>query len=449
MKADVLVAEIGSTTTVVTAFGGINSDPFIIGQGEFYTTIKQGDVNIGIENAVKNLEKNINSEISWDMLLASSSAAGGLKMTVHGLVYDMTVKASKEAALGAGAVLKYATAGKLRNSQIDKIYEIKPNVILLSGGVDYGEEEIILYNAEMLSDIELDIPFIYAGNISIKDEIKKIFSEKNKNIIITDNVYPSVDTLNIIPARKTIQDVFSGHIIHAPGMEKIYSLVDRKIIPTPGAVMLTTEMLSEIYNDVLTVDIGGATTDVDSVTFGDPEIQRILISPEPVSKRTVEGDMGLYVNASHVIELIGEEKVSEEFPDYKELIKNISPYPENSRQEEFSVYLAKYCFLNGIKRHAGMKKHLYGPNGRQEIAQGKDLTAIKYIFGTGGILSRSEYRKEIMEEIKKEKDLNALIPGKKIEIGYDCNYIFAPIGVLSTVNYEAAMKLLRKDIKII
>lgn len=449
MKADVLVAEIGSTTTVVTAFGGINSDPFIIGQGEFYTTIKQGDVNIGIENAVKNLEKNINSEISWDMLLASSSAAGGLKMTVHGLVYDMTVKASKEAALGAGAVLKYATAGKLRNSQIDKIYEIKPNVILLSGGVDYGEEEIILYNAEMLSDIELDIPFIYAGNISIKDEIKKIFSEKNKNIIITDNVYPSVDTLNIIPARKTIQDVFSGHIIHAPGMEKIYSLVDRKIIPTPGAVMLTTEMLSEIYNDVLTVDIGGATTDVDSVTFGDPEIQRILISPEPVSKRTVEGDMGLYVNASHVIELIGEEIVSEEFPDYKELIKNISPYPENSRQEEFSVYLAKYCFLNGIKRHAGMKKHLYGPNGRQEIAQGKDLTAIKYIFGTGGILSRSEYRKEIMEEIKKEKDLNALIPGKKIEIGYDFNYIFAPIGVLSTVNYEAAMKLLRKDIKII
>lgn len=449
MKADVLVAEIGSTTTVVTAFGGINSDPFIIGQGEFYTTIKQGDVNIGIENAVKNLEKNINSEISWDMLLASSSAAGGLKMTVHGLVYDMTVKASKEAALGAGAVLKYATAGKLRNSQIDKIYEIKPNVILLSGGVDYGEEEIILYNAEMLSDIELDIPFIYAGNISIKDEIKKIFSEKNKNIIITDNVYPSVDTLNIIPARKTIQDVFSGHIIHAPGMEKIYSLVDRKIIPTPGAVMLTTEMLSEIYNDVLTVDIGGATTDVDSVTFGDPEIQRILISPEPVSKRTVEGDMGLYVNASHVIELIGEEIVSEEFPDYKELIKNISPYPENSRQKEFSVYLAKYCFLNGIKRHAGMKKHLYGPNGRQEIAQGKDLTAIKYIFGTGGILSRSEYRKEIMEEIKKEKDLNALIPGKKIEIGYDFNYIFAPIGVLSTVNYEAAMKLLRKDIKII
>ena len=39
-------------------------------------------------------------KLEYGEMLATSSAAGGLKMTVHGLVYDMTAKAAKEAALG-------------------------------------------------------------------------------------------------------------------------------------------------------------------------------------------------------------------------------------------------------------------------------------------------------------------------------------------------------------
>ena len=71
-------------------------------------------------------------------MLATSSAAGGLKMTVHGLVYDMTAKAAREAALGAGGILHYVTAGRLRRTDLAKIKEIRPNLILIAGGVDYG-----------------------------------------------------------------------------------------------------------------------------------------------------------------------------------------------------------------------------------------------------------------------------------------------------------------------
>ena len=108
---DVLIAEIGSTTTVVNAFNNVNKDPVFLGQGLAPTTVSDGDVTIGLKDAVKDLESNLGETISWNSMLATSSAAGGLKMTVHGLVYDMTVKAAKEAALGAGAVLHMVTAG--------------------------------------------------------------------------------------------------------------------------------------------------------------------------------------------------------------------------------------------------------------------------------------------------------------------------------------------------
>jgi len=448
MKIDLLVAEIGSTTTVITAYQLMEKSVKLIAQTESYTTIDKGDVTIGIEKALKNMEEKVKDKISWEKFLATSSAAGGLSMTVHGLVYDMTVRAAKEAALGAGAILKYITSGKLRETHLKHILKIKPKLILLSGGVDYGEEETVLYNAELLSNLPLDIPIIYAGNTAVKEEIEEIFKEKNKNIIITENVYPKIDHLNVEPARKIIQEVFSKHIIHAPGMEKIYDVVDEEVIPTPAAVMNTTELLNELYGDVLTVDIGGATTDIDSVTDGSPEIQKILISPQPRSKRTVDGDMGIYVNAHNVVEMIGKEQIKKDFENYEEILKNLFPYPQNDEQEKFATYLAKFCFVTSLKRHAGRIDYIFTPTGRKKVAQGKDLTAVKIIFGTGGILSRSKYKKEIFESLKQLKNSDdLLLPSKEVTFAYDKNYIFANIGVIANLDKEIAKKILKNDIE--
>jgi len=143
MKVDVLVAEIGSTTTVVNAFKNIDSDdPVFWGQGQAPTSVLEGDVRVGLQGAIDDLcaKKGI-EELEYDEMLATSSAAGGLKMTVHGLVYDMTAKAAKEAALGAGGIIHYVTAGKLRRTDLKKIQDIQPNLILIAGGVDYGERD--------------------------------------------------------------------------------------------------------------------------------------------------------------------------------------------------------------------------------------------------------------------------------------------------------------------
>lgn len=111
-------------------------------------------------------------------MLATSSAAGGLKMTVHGLVYDMTAKAAREAALGAGGILHYVTAGRLRRTDLAKIKEIRPNLILIAGGVDYGERDTAIANAEMIRSMNLKIPVVYAGNVENQEEMRLIFPEE-------------------------------------------------------------------------------------------------------------------------------------------------------------------------------------------------------------------------------------------------------------------------------
>ena len=333
LKIDVLVAEIGSTTTVVNAFHDINTNnPIFLGQGQAPTTVFEGgDVRNGLSGAIKDLANKLSvDDIEYNDMFATSSAAGGLKMTVHGLVYDMTVKAAKEAALGAGAVIRQITSGRIKRTDLNKIKEINPNIILIAGGVDYGERDTAIYNAEMIASMNLGIPVIYAGNVENQEEIRLIFEDTNYKLYITENVYPKIDLLNIEPTRRIIQSVFEEHITTAPGMKYIKEMVNENITPTPGAVMEASKLLYKNIGDLLTLDVGGATTDVHSVTDGSDYINKILVNPEPTAKRSVEGDLGVYVNMKNIVEVIGKENLQSELSiDIDAVIENYPPIPKS------------------------------------------------------------------------------------------------------------------------
>ena len=452
MKIDLLVAEIGSTTTVVNAFNDLDTCPVFIGQGQSATTVLEGDVNIGLKGAIEDLAKKLSVEsIDYKELIATSSAAGGLRMTVHGLVYDMTVKAAKEAALGAGANIKFITAGRLRKSDLRKIQEIKPNIILIAGGVDYGERDTALHNAELIADMNLNIPVIYAGNIENHEDVKEAFHGKQTELYIVDNVYPKIDELNVEPTRKVIQEVFEKHIIHAPGMEHVREMVTGPIMPTPGAVMAASQLLYDDIGDLVTVDVGGATTDVHSVTEDSDEISRILINPEPKAKRTVEGDLGVYVSMKNVVEMVGKEELAKELQitmeELEDLIENHKPIPETDLEKQFVEKLTLHATITAVRRHAGVLKHLYGPSGKKTIAEGKDLTRVKYIIGTGGALTRLPNRKSILHQISLSNKGNDLLPHTEAEILIDNHYIMASLGVMAKKYPEEALRLLENSLK--
>jgi len=443
MKADYLISEVGSTTTVVTAFKFTDMGIEVAAQGKSYTTVLEGDVTIGLRAAIMDMERECGEEVTWNRMLSTSSAAGGLKITVHGLVEDMTVKAAKEAALGAGGNIKLVTAGRLRKSDIKKIKEIDPNLIMIAGGTDYGERETALYNSELISAEITNKPIIYCGNIANHEEIKEIF--ENKELYIVDNVFPRIDELNVEPSRKIIQSAFENNIIKAPGMNKIKEMVDGTIMPTPGAVMEGAKLLYEMLGDVLVLDVGGATTDVHSVTDGSTEILDILVSPEPKAKRTVEGDLGVYINSANIINLLDIRDIKE--TSIEHIKENIKPIPTTEKEINASSLLTKKAVEVALNRHVGYIKRNFGTT-KSFLAYGKDLSKIKYIIGTGGALTRLPYGENILSDIRYTKEDMTMLPKSSAKVLLDKNYIMACAGVLSKENKEAAICLLRNSLGI-
>ena len=453
MKVDVLVAEIGSTTTVVNAFHRLGeAQPVFLGQGQAPTSVLQGDVCVGLQGAMDDLCRRQGwPDLQYDAMLATSSAAGGLRMTVHGLVYDMTVRAAREAALGAGANLHLVTAGIMQEEDLEDLRDINPNLILIAGGTDYGERKTALENARLIRELGLNVPVIYAGNVQNQTRVQRIFADAPAECYVVENVYPRLDELNIEPARKVIHQVFEKHIIHAPGMERVRTMVTGSIFPTPGAVMECAKLLYELVGDLVVLDVGGATTDVHSVTEGSEEIASIQLSPEPMAKRTVEGDLGVFVNARSMAKQIGMHNLEKEIGrDPAPIFAHYKAIPDTPEQFLLTETLTWHAAADALERHCGRFRYTYGSNGRQTFAEGKDLTNVKYLVATGGALTRLPGRKAIMERLCHLNDGGKLLfpKAQNLRLLEDRQYYMASLGVLSRYHREAAVALLKQDMEV-
>ena len=438
---DALVAEIGSTTTVVSAFDGLASigeaTPRLLGQGVAPTSVARGDVTVGVAAARAQVEERIGA-LAPRVTLATSSAAGGLRMTVHGLTARMTAMAAREAALGAGAVVEYQTAGRLRDGDLAKIAAARPNLILLAGGVEGGDYETVLFNARRLGELAMRPTVVYGGNSVVRDEACACLEAAGFAVKVTDNVYPGVDVLDVVPARAVIHDAFEEHIVHAPGMERIGEIVSGAILPTPGAVLIAAERLAEALGDLVVIDVGGATTDVHSITDGSPEVAAIQTEPQPHSKRTVEGDLGTFVSAGHVAELT----------DVRERPSRLPPaLPQTEAERGVAMLLTRVAALTAVQRHAGVLAHLYTPTGRQTVARGRDLTACRLVVGTGGALTRLPGGEDVLAGVRSRNGGERLLPPADARCVLDHDYIFACCGVLlAHFPADAVLDLMRASV---
>jgi hypothetical protein len=423
---DALVAEIGSTTTVVSAFEGLAADspgpPRLVGQGVAVTSVQQGDVGIGVDAARSELEA-ATGPLTPGVTLATSSAAGGLRMTVHGLTPKMTAMAAREAALGAGGVVEVVTAGRLRDADLAAVDEAAPNIILLAGGVEGGDTETVLHNARRLTELTVRPIVIYGGNSEVAGEARDILERAGFRVRVTANVYPGIDRLDIVPARSVIHDAFEEHIVHAPGMERIAEMVSGRILPTPGAVLLAAELLALAVGDLVVVDVGGATTDVHSVTDGSSDIAALATGPEPHAKRSVEGDLGTFVSARHVAELIDDAHRSAVLPP---------AIPTAPADVAAAALLARTAAVTAMERHAGRLVYVYTPKGRRTVAEGRDLTACRVVIGTGGALTRLPGGESMLRaSLSPPQGSDRLLPPSDAVCALDRDYVLACCGALS------------------
>lgn len=438
MPADTLflTLEVGSTITKANSFV-LRSGCFVHqAQGFAPTSIAEGDVGIGVEQAIADLETRFGPIPAEREVFVNSSAAGGLRMTVHGLTYNMTARAAREAALGAGGIVKMITAGALIPPDLDEIRAIHPNIMLLAGGVDYGEKTVVLRNAEKLASLQLPVPVVYAGNIAIRNTVREIFAEAGVELLVADNVFPDVDVLNIEPLRRIIHEVFNKHIVHAPGMASLGELTHWGILPTPGAVLRGAELFAEALGDCLVFDVGGATTDVHSVSDGSLEWAPRLTEPEPRAKRTVEGDLGVFVNAHNIVELQND-------PQWEERLADLEAIPSTERAKALTRWLCKQAVETAVRRHAGVVSDLYTPTGKRQIVKGKDLTAVKWVIGTGGALTRVEGGDAILSDIRTGPG-KYLLPRPEAHVLMDRDYRFSALGTLAQAYPDEVRETFRR-----
>ncbi len=450
MKIDALVAEIGSTTTVVNAFA-LHENIRFLGRGVANTSVRT-DVNIGLKEAVKDLEQLLKTPVEWKEMFAASSAAGGLRMSVSGLVHEMTVRASKEAALNAGANIDLISSGHLEWDDLEQLKAQSPNIILVAGGTDHGDKTTAYENIKKIEALSMNVPIVYAGNIENHYRVRKLFENSSQKpyLHITENVYPRVDYMNIHPLRRLIYKLFEANITKAKGMQSIKAMVNESIMPTPGSVMEASMLLHEVLGNLMVIDVGGATTDIHSITVPREEYEAHL-EGEPKEKRTVEGDLGVFINAENVWNSINEEAfLKAQSIDYKmfETLKDSYTYiPTTPLQKSFVRELTRTCVFKALDRHVGDLKKVYTSSGRKVIPEGRDVSRVQHIVLTGGALINLEDTESIVRDYIRKRP-NKMMPETSVKIYKDHDYILAATGVLSLKYKEASKQLMLHSLRL-
>ena len=435
---NILTVDFGSTYTKATA---INEG--IIGTAKAFTTIET-DVRDGLNIALAELKKQTGIT-EFDKRLAASSAAGGLKMVAVGLVPALTAKAALMAAQSAGAKVVKTYAYELTSTEAQEIADIDPDLILLSGGTDGGNKEVILHNARKLSEIDKNFAVISAGNKTAQDDVKKSFGKRNKHVVVVNNVMPSLGVLDIMPAKEAIRNLFMEKIVVAKGLGLAAKTMDLALIPTPLAVFYAAELLGTEIGSLAAVDVGGATTDVYSVCDGMPTKRGVMQKglPEPHAKRSVEGDLGMRYSLGSLIEA---EPKSEGYESFLAKCTNDPSYVPKNEDIEADSFLCTKAIKIAIERHSGYLEKVYTPMGETFYQFGKDLTDVKYLIGTGGALIYAKSPKEVLENALCTDEFSMRLTPKKPSFLFDKKYIFAAMGLLSQINKGLAIKIMQREV---
>ena len=455
-----LMIDFGSTFTKLVAVDTEKED--IIATASHFTTVAE-DITIGYTNALQELYKKLGEEIQFDKIISCSSAAGGLKMAAIGLVEELTVEAAKRVCLGAGARVDLVLSHHINKKEVQSIIDKKIDIILLAGGTDGGNSECVLYNAKMLGEAGIQIPIIYAGNKSCIDEIEEIFNEYNLNGYFCENVMPQINVLNIPSARDKIREIFLQNIIVAKGIKKIENVIDKVILPTPEAVLKACDLLSKGYlrepglGELVTVDIGGATTDMYSMSTASAKRSDVVIKglEEPYAKRTVEGDLGMRYSALGVLKALTKEEIilineDENVDMEKELTfrnDHVEVVFDDDHQSKVDLIIGGICVDKSMARHVGKMEEVYTPMGLVYNQTGKDLTKIEYVIGTGGILVNSKDPKKILSKVLGNKKTYLELRPENPRYLLDKDYILASMGLLSEIEPLLALKIMKKHIK--
>ncbi len=472
----VLATDCGSTTTKAILIEKVGDGYRQTWRGEAPTTVEAPfeDVTRGVVNAATEIQElsgrqlvtedggiltpEKSSEEGVDLYISTSSAGGGLQVVAGGVVRSMSAESATRAALGAGAIVMdtFATNDKRRpHEQIERIRQLRPDMILMSGGTDGGTRKHVVALAERIRAARprtrlgggFNLPVIYAGNQDVRPDVEELLNEVC-DLQVVDNVRPVLENENLGPARDKIHDLFMEHVMaQAPGYDKLMTWTDAPIMPTPGAVGLIMQTIARQREiNILGVDIGGATTDVFSVFT-------------EIFNRTVSANLGMSYSVSNVLAEAGLPSILRWVPfdiDEKMLRNRIgnkmirpTTIPQTLEELKIEQAIAREALRLAFIQHKEFAVGLKGIQQERTIAdafrQSGDESLVQMmeldlLVGSGGVLSHAPRRVQSMRMM-----IDAFAPEGVTELAVDSIFMMPHLGVLSTVNEEAATQVFEKD----
>jgi len=434
-----VAVDFGSTYTKA-ALVGLDGGRLIATAAEPTTP---GDLREGLKRVVQTLGDR--EVVDRAVTLACSSAGGGLRVAVAGLEEDLTVRAGHYAAMAAGARVVRTLSGGLDPAALG---QDQPDLVLLTGGLDDGNEECLLRSAESLAVSDLRVPVVIAGNAAVADRAARSLARRGISVAVSANVMPAAGVLNVGPARARIREVFIRHVIGGRQINGSSELHEIVRMATPDAVLLGTEIVAKSWNrDVLVLDVGGATTDVHSYASAPMAHQgtRVRLAPEEAASRTVEGDLGVWSNAESLVDVAQREGLLEagRAASIASRLPRTRSIPTAAQPDDLE--LAALASRLAVRRHAGRLNTRVTPEGVVVENDGKDLRSVSAVVGTGGVFRRADRRaadEALQAAIRQEEGARRLLPKDAVAV-VDKEYVLAAAGLVSTVDAAAARELIR------
>ena len=481
----ILATDCGSTTTKAILIEQQPDGEYrLVARGEAPTTVEApfDDVTVGVVNAVREVEelsgKTLlrrdgerdgrggglltpaqDKQTGVDLYLSTSSAGGGLQMTVAGVVKSMSAESAQRAALGAGAIVIDVMAvndNRKEHERVERLRQLRPDMILMSGGTDGGTVSHLVEMAEMLVSADpkprlgqgLNLPVIYAGNKQAYAPVAELL-EQRVSLRQVDNLRPTMERENLLPAREAIHELFLEHVMQqAPGYSKLSAWTSAGIMSTPNAVGKIMETIAtQKHINVLGVDIGGATTDVFSVFSG-------------VFNRTVSANLGMSYSICNVLTEAGVQNIRRWLPfdvseaDLRNQLRNKMIRPTTIPQRLIDLQIEQAVCREALRlafeHHKSLARGLTGTTRDKNIGNLFDaknsgqtlvnLFALDMIVGSGGVLSHAPRRAQSALMM-----LDAYQPEGVTLLTVDSIFMMPQLGILSTVHPAAATQVFERD----
>lgn len=483
----VLVTDCGSTTTKALLFEKKSDRWRQTFRGEAPTTVEApvADVTVGARNAFAEVQevsgRTILAEQQFtqppfeitstdpsrgiDLYLSTSSAGGGLQMLVAGVVNSITTESAQRAALGAGAIVMEAISAddtREDHERIERIRHLKPDIVLITGGIDGGSVQHVVELAEILVAAAprprfgdtLRLPVIFAGNNAAATQVTEIL-QRIAQVVVVDNVRPTLDQENLGPAREAIHDFFLSHVMsHSPGYGTLLSWSPKPVMATPAAVGdIVQEYAIRTEQNVLCADIGGATTDVFSVFKAQEGNTRTF-------NRTVSANLGMSYSVANVLVEAGAHNIKRWLPfelsegELKDRLRNKMIRPTSIPQSLEDLWLEQAVCREALRlslahhrslaigiakegKDKGIADVFRQRSDRYELV---DMMKLDIVIGSGGVLSHAPARMQSALMMLDGFALQGIT-----QIAVDSIFMMPHLGVLASVHPEAAREIFEGD----